>query len=120
MELVQPEGSAFERNLQVTQQELMDRITAAVRGVDSAADVLLYGSRARGEASPGSDWDLLILLGVPVTEDLKREIRHRLYSIEWDVGEVITSIIHSRADWESSPLRDTPFHRRVSQEAVRV
>lgn len=67
-------------------RELINRVKAAIRDVDPEAEALLYGSRVRGQAEPESDWDLVILVSVPVSEQLKRTIRHRLYEIE--TGEV--------------------------------
>ena len=104
----------------MTDQTLRERILAVLRDVDPNAEAFLYGSRARGDAGPESDWDLLILLSIPVTEEIKRTIRHRLYEIEWETGQVISSIIHSRTEWDTSPLRETPFRRRVSREGIRV
>ncbi len=101
-------------------RELIEQIKKVIREVDSQAEALLYGSRVRGEAQPESDWDLVILLSVPVTEQLKRTIRHRLYEIEWETGQVISTVIHSRTQWDSAPLRETPFHQQVSREAVRI
>lgn len=104
----------------MTDENLMSRVKAVIREVDPRAEALLHGSRARGQADPESDWDLVILLNIPVTEQLKRTIRHRLYEIEWETGEVISCIIHSRAQWNAAPLRETPFRQRVSREAIRV
>lgn len=101
-------------------RELMNRIKAVIREIDPKAEALLYGSRARGQAGPESDWDLLILLSISVTEQIKRTIRHRLYEIEWETGQVISCIIHSRDQWNAAPLRETPFRQRVSREAIRV
>ena len=100
--------------------ELIERVKAAIGQVDPKAEALLHGSRARGQAGPESDWDLVILLSIPATEETKRAIRHRLYEIEWDTGEVISCVIHSRAQWDAAPLRTTPFRERVSREAVRI
>ena len=41
---------------------LLERIRNTLREVEPGAQVILYGSRARGDAPPGSAWDLLILL----------------------------------------------------------
>jgi len=101
-------------------RELMRRIKAVISEVDPESEALLYGSRARGQAGPESDWDLLILLSIPVTEEIKRTIRHRLYEIEWETGQVISCIIHSRDQWDAAPLRETPFRQHVSREAIRV
>jgi len=101
-------------------RELMNQIKAVVREVDPEAEALLHGSRTRGKAEPESDWDLVLLLSIPVTEQLKRTIRHRLYEIEWETGQVISCVIHNREQWNTAPLLDTPFRQRVSREAVRI
>ena len=100
----------------MTDRELIRQIKKAIGEVDPSAEALLYGSRARGQAGPESDWDLVILLSIPVTEEIKRTIRHRLYEIEWETGEVISSIVYSRAEWNHT----TPFRERVRREAVRL
>lgn len=101
-------------------QELMGRIKTVICEIDPQAEALLYGSRARGQAQPESDWDLLVLLNRPVTDELKRTIRHRLYEIEWETGQVISCMIYNRESWNTAPLMDTPFRQRVSREAVRL
>ena len=34
--------------------------------IDGAASVILFGSRARGDASVDSDWDFLVLHSIPI------------------------------------------------------
>jgi predicted nucleotidyltransferase len=41
--------------------ELLERVKQAVHEVEPEADIVLYGSRARGDAHAESDWDFLIL-----------------------------------------------------------
>jgi predicted nucleotidyltransferase len=101
-------------------ESLPSRLKEAVLSIAPSSDVMIYGSRARGNSTPHSDWDLLILVNTPVTEDLKRRIRRRLYEIEWDSGEVICSIIHSAEEWKTPPLCYTPFHQAVIAEALRL
>jgi predicted nucleotidyltransferase len=42
-------------------QQLLVRVKEIVHQYDPRADIILYGSRARGDATPDSDWDHLIL-----------------------------------------------------------
>jgi predicted nucleotidyltransferase len=46
----------------VQRVELLERVKHAVHEVEPEADIVLYGSRARGDAHAESDWDFLILL----------------------------------------------------------
>jgi uncharacterized protein len=36
-------------------------ISKNIRLIDPKADIILYGSRARGDERPDSDWDILVL-----------------------------------------------------------
>ncbi len=99
-------------------EELRGPIRRAVRAVEPGAEIVLYGSRARGDAGPDSDWDLLILVDGPVDGERKNAIRHRLYEVEWDSDEVLTSIIFSRQDWDSPLYRGMPFHLNVDRDGI--
>jgi predicted nucleotidyltransferase len=98
--------------------ELLRRIRETVRAVEPTAQVILYGSRARGDAAPDSDWDLLVLLDGPVDLGRKRALSHRLYELEWDTGDVLSLVIRERAQWESSLYRAMPFHWNVTREGI--
>lgn len=105
---------------QVTQTELKEAVKETVLRFDPEAKVILYGSRARGDAGLESDWDFLMLLSGPATSEIQHRIRFQLYEIEWATGEVITSIFHSREEWEQSRLRITPFHENVTREGIEL
>jgi predicted nucleotidyltransferase len=103
-----------------TREHLLRRIKDAVLALDSSAEIVLYGSRARGDAGPDSDWDLVILIDGPANEPHRHAIRRSLYEIEWDTGEVITPIVHTRGEWTDPLLASTPFHQAVEREGVAV
>ncbi len=100
--------------------ELIEQIRHAVHGVEPEAEIILYGSRSRGEAQSESDWDFLILVDGPIDDERIDRVRHRLYEIEWESGEVISSIVRERKEWNSDLYRAMPFHQRVQQEGMRL
>jgi len=97
---------------------LLRQVKGAVLEIEPTAEVILHGSQARGDSNAQSDWDFLILVDGRVTDDRVDRIRHRLYEIEWESGEVLSSIVRNRQEWDSLPLSSTPFHRSVEVEGV--
>ena len=102
------------------QAELLERVKQTVHEVEPEADIVLYGSRARGDAHAESDWDFLILLDGVVDDARTDAIRHRLYEIEWDCGEVLCSIVRSRQEWDSSLQQATPFAKILREQGMRM
>jgi predicted nucleotidyltransferase len=104
----------------MNREELLDQIKRAVRSVEPDAEIILYGSRSRGEFVSESDWDFLILVSGHLDDKRVDAIRHRLYEVEWESGEVISSIVRNRVEWHSDLYQSIPFHRRVEQEGIRL
>jgi len=100
--------------------ELIDSVRRAVCEVEPGAEIILYGSRSRGDDHSESDWDFLVLVDGPASDERTDRIRHRLYEIEWESGEVLSSIVRSREEWNSDRYRAMPFHRRVQEEGIRL
>jgi len=100
--------------------ELLARVKQAIHAVEPEAEIRLYGSRARGDAQTESDWDFLILLNGSVDDERTDRIRHRLYELEWDSGEVLSAIVRSHEVWDSPLYQVTPFVQNVQAHGVVV
>jgi len=92
-----------------------------VRSLEPESEIILYGSRARGDEREDSDWDLLIL--VPYPADLKEEQRfwHKLFDLELQFGQAISTLVKSKKDWEGKfRVTITILHRKeLSYETSR-
>ena len=103
----------------MNRNSLLSQVKNKVQEVSPDAEVILYGSRARGKAHSDSDWDFLILTDRNSNE-LTDMIRHKIYEVEWESGEVLSSIVRSRKEWNSRKYRLLPFHHNVDREGVTV
>lgn len=92
-------------------------IREMISSIDSKAEVILYGSRARGDERDDSDWDILILTDYPVNLQIEREFRNKLYDLELETGESFSVFTYSRDDWQTKQ-RITPFYQNVSREGI--
>ena len=100
--------------------ELLEQVKLTVHEIEPDADIILYGSRARGDAHAESDWDFLILLDGVVDDVRTDAIRHRLYEIEWDCGEVLSSIVRNRQEWDTPLHQVTPFSKVVREQGILI
>lgn len=99
---------------------LLRRICEAIHNVEPAARVILYGSRARGDAQPDSDWDLLVLLNGPVDHRRAAVVRHRLYPLELEADIVVSAMVLSHDEWNTPLSQAMPFHANVVREGVEL
>ncbi|MBI1869978.1 MAG: nucleotidyltransferase domain-containing protein [Chlamydiae bacterium] len=81
--------------------------------------VYLFGSRARGDERPDSDYDLLVV--VPAT-DLK--LREKLYGIAWDIllktGRVISFKFIQKKEFDHLSKIPTPFMENLQREGIKI
>ena len=108
------------RNTVIAKSELLKRVKEAVLELAPKAEVILYGSRARGTARSDSDWDFLILLPGPVSKKLELEIKDRLYDIELETDTVLTSIIRSKQEWLSKRYKVVPLRQEIEKDGIVV
>ena len=81
------------------------------------SSLLLYGSRARGDAGKDSDWDLLILLDKPdLSESDYDNISFPFTMLGWNIGELISPQMYTKKDWES--ISFLPFHKNVEHDKI--
>jgi uncharacterized protein len=90
-----------------------------ISAIDPSAEVILYGSRARGDNHIYSDWDLLILTDYQIDVETERKFRNELYNLELETGESISVFAYSRDDWQNIQ-RVTPFYQNVMKEGVKL
>jgi predicted nucleotidyltransferase len=99
-------------------EALLEQVKQAVGEIEPDAEIILYGSRAREDSREQSDWDFLVLLDGKVNDERTNKIRHRLYEIEWESGEVLCCIVRNRQEWNSLPWKNMPFRQNVEHEGI--
>jgi len=112
----------FEEWLTANEHEkiLLERCRDIIRAIVPNAEVILYGSRARGDATPNSDYDLLVVVDDPITPELEIRIARPIYDLELEMDTVISVQVYPKEQWDSRLFRAMPFHQNVEREGVRL
>lgn len=102
----------------MNRNELISKVKGTVNSIDPMAKVILFGSRARGNQHPDSDWDFLILTSRKVTPQLKSQFRNSLIETELEAEQVISTIIYSQSSWPD--FKVTPLFQDIEKEGFEV
>jgi predicted nucleotidyltransferase len=92
-------------------------IRKAVSAIDPKAEVVLYGSRARGDERKDSDWDILILTDYTVDLQIERKFREGIYELELETGEPFSVFVYSKHEWYNKQ-KITPYYQNVIREGI--
>ena len=85
----------------------------------TGSKVVLFGSRARGDANRDSDWDMLMLIDkVRISNEDFDEYAFPLIELGWQLGIVINPILFTYKDWEKR--RFTPLYQSVKEEGIDI
>ncbi|GHV10147.1 hypothetical protein FACS1894162_2850 [Bacteroidia bacterium] len=82
--------------------------------------MILFGSQARGDARPDSDWDLLVILDKKGKHDWT-DFDNFAYPFEelgWDFGVAINTLLYTKEEWDKG--KSFPFYKNVTHEGVSI
>ncbi len=99
------------------QKEIIELIKeTAARVLPANSSLWLYGSRARGGASPGSDYDLLILVDSETITPQVESAAYELCLMGYDNNVEINPHIYQKNKWKGWTF--TPFYKNVERDKV--
>ena len=100
--------------------QIQNRIKNTIRNKDPKAVAYLFGSRARGDSRPDSDWDILILVDADkVTNEMEDTFRDELYDLELETGHIISTFIYPKNYWNNM-LKYSPLYKSVYKEGIQL
>ena len=102
----------------ISKENILSRIqTMGKQILPEGSNLWLYGSRARGDYRPESDWDLIVLV-----DKQKQQLQdfdkyaYPFVEMGWEMGEEINPMLYTRSEWENRHV--TPFYHNVENEKI--
>ena len=88
-----------------TEKQVLERLRAALAARLPLYRLILFGSRARGDAHPYSDLDVVVIIDGPLDETTRETISECAWEAGFAQGVVVMPVAFSRHDWENGPER---------------
>lgn len=102
-----------------TRSSVLILIRTTVPSPEPDASIILYGSRARGDAREDSDWDIVVLLNKPpMPLDERYAIAYELWDKGQDIGEEINTLVYTKDQWDSA--LPSLFKYNVREEGIQL
>jgi len=90
------------------------QVKEVVLALDSEAEVVLFGSQARGDSHEESDWDFLIISDKLAQKEEKRRLRSVLLDMELQDEVIISQIVMTPNEWKRST--GMPLYEEITNE----
>jgi predicted nucleotidyltransferase len=99
------------------ENQVLEKIKAKVKAIEPNAELILFGSRSRGEANENSDFDLLINTDREVSMGYELQLQTAIYDIELEMDVLIEAFLFSKKQWDNGST-PSPLIESVRREGV--
>ncbi|MEW6235243.1 MAG: nucleotidyltransferase domain-containing protein [Candidatus Omnitrophota bacterium] len=82
--------------------------------------MILFGSRARGDADPDSDMDVLVIVEGRYTQRMREIVSECAWEAGFGRGIVVSTVVYSREDWENGPEKHSLLALAIEKEGVPI
>jgi predicted nucleotidyltransferase len=83
-------------------------------------EIILFGSRARGDADALSDMDVVVILDGDADDRSRGMISDCAWEAGFEAGIVVVPIVFPRTEWESDAARNSLLGKAVAREGLSV
>jgi len=101
------------------EQEALIKLKEQLSEVVNLVDYRVFGSKARGEESPGADIDVMIEVE-EYTPEIEALIDDLVFDINLSYNCLISVVIFGKKELEEGPLRASPIYRSIIEEGISI
>lgn len=107
-------------NMTDTEKEIIDKFKHLLSKRVNIHKMILFGSRARGDADQFSDMDVAVILNDPVEEKDIDYVSYSAWESGFEHGIVVVPVVFAREEWENSPERSSLLVQAAEMEGITI
>jgi predicted nucleotidyltransferase len=102
------------------EKEAIKEATGILKERFPVRDVILFGSKVRGDSDKDSDIDLLLLTTQPLHWKERHAIVDALFEVEMKHDVVISIVVNTVYDWREGICTVLPIYEEINREGVTI
>ena len=103
----------------VAQDPILEQIQTAIVEAVSPDKIILFGSRARGEATMNSDYDLFVIKNdIQNEREISRQINYRL--LKEDLAQAVDIVVASADTWNRGVNKIGMIYKTIDEEGITI
>ena len=106
--------------LRTNEREAIQEATRILKERFPVRDVILFGSKVRGDSDKDSDIDLLLLTTQPLHWKKRHAIVDALFEVETRHDVVISIVVNTVHDWHEGICTVLSIHEEINREGVTI
>lgn len=99
-----------------TEKQIMSRFKALLQEKLRVSGVIVFGSRARGDADEYSDFDVVVVLDDELTDSVRDYVSDCAWHAGFREGIVVVPVVFSTQEWQGGAVRNSLLARAVEME----
>jgi hypothetical protein len=104
--------------MQAIERQVLDRFKDLLKQRLPQHQIIMFGSRARGDAEPYSDLDVMVIIDGLVDEVAREWVSDCAWEAGYAQGLIIVPVVVSRTQWEQGPLRHSLLAQAVALAGI--
>lgn len=105
--------------MDVKDEIIVQKVKQEILSIDKDAEIVLFGSHARGDARDDSDWDFLFLTDERITYAFRMALSRKMLDIELNENVVLQVVPRNKSDWQFKYV-NSPFYCNIEEEGIRL
>jgi predicted nucleotidyltransferase len=102
------------------EKEILEKFKSLLLKKLDVYQVIVFGSRARGEATEYSDLDVIVVLNTIASDADLDYVSECSWEAGFEPGIVLVPIVFTKEAWENSPERYSLLALAVEKEGVQI
>ncbi|MBI4832799.1 MAG: nucleotidyltransferase domain-containing protein [Candidatus Lindowbacteria bacterium] len=100
------------------EKSILDRLKTLLLKRVELHKLILFGSRARGDADPYSDMDVAVIVNGTMDQTIRDYISHCAWEAGFQDGIVVVPVVFTRDEWENGPERYSLLVQAVMADGI--